>query len=74
MIQLRYSVDFTSYGVCKSVGVGSTQTSIFSPNAVFHSLYYSQEALRHVCFLQFSSISEERIWNFRPKGDGRSGS
>ena len=59
MIQLQYSVDFTSFlhlmvlanRYCK--GVGSTQTSIFSPNTVFHSLHYSQESLRHVCFLQF---------------------
>ena len=33
-------------------GVGSTQTSIFSLNTVFHSLHYSQESLRHF----FSSV------------------
>ena len=50
-------------------GVGSTQTSIFSPNTVFHSLHYSQESLRHVCFLQFSLISVQplhfyiSLWN-----------
>ena len=38
-------------------GVGSTQTSIFSPKTVFQFLHYSQESLRHVCFLQFSLIS-----------------
>ena len=36
--------------------VGSTQTSIFSPNTVFHSLHYRQESLHHVYFLQFSLI------------------
>ena len=30
------------------------KTSILSPNTVLHSLHYSQESLRHVCFLQFS--------------------
>ena len=50
-------------------GVGSTQTSIFSPNTVFHSLHYSQESLRHVCLLQFSLISVQplhfhiSLWN-----------
>ena len=37
--------------------IGSTQTSIFSPNIVFHSLHYSQQSLHHVYFLQFSLIS-----------------
>ena len=52
-------------------GVGSTQTSIFSPNTVFHSLYYIQESLHHVCFLQFSFISVQplhcyiSLWNFQ---------
>ena len=39
--------------------IGSTQTLIFSPNTVFHFLHYSQQSLRHVYFLQFSSIS---VW------------
>ena len=52
-------------------GVGSTQTSIFSPNTVLHSLHYSQESLRHVCFLQFSLISVQplhfyiSLWNLQ---------
>ena len=57
MTKRQYSVDFTSYGRLANryfKGVVSTQTSIFSPNTVFRSLHYSQESLRHVCFLQFS--------------------
>ena len=52
-------------------GVGSTETSIFSPNTVFHSFRYSQESLRHVCFLQFSLISVRplhfyiSLWNLQ---------
>ena len=41
--------------------IGLTQTSIFSPNTVFHSLHYSQESLHHVCFLQFSLISVQPL-------------
>ena len=54
---------------CK--GVEWTQTSIFSPNTMFHSLHYSQESLRHVCSLQFSLISVRplhcyiSIWNLQ---------
>ena len=33
--------------------IGFAQTSIFSPNTVFHSLHYSQQSLQHVYFLQF---------------------
>ena len=69
MIQLQCSVDFTSYSACKSVeyfkGVGSTQTSIFSPNTVFHSLHYSQESLCHACsnrFLQGNYHHISFIW------------
>ena len=36
--------------------IGSTQTSIFSRNTVFHPLHYSQQSLHHVYFLQFSLI------------------
>ena len=52
-------------------GVGSTQTSIFSLNTVFHFLHSSQESLRHVCFLQFSFISVQplhfyiSLWNLQ---------
>ena len=45
MIQLQYSVDFTYYGACWNryfKGVGSTQTSIFSPNTVCVSLFALQ--------------------------------
>ena len=51
--------------------VGSTQTSIFSPTTVLHSLHYNQESLRHVCFLQFSLISVRplhfyvSLWNLQ---------
>ena len=38
-------------------GVGSTQ----SHNTVFHFLYYSQESLRYVCFLQFSLTSVQPL-------------
>ena len=41
MIHLEYSVDFTSYGACKSVfkDIGSTQTLIFSSNTVFQAMF-----------------------------------
>ena len=53
-------------------GVGSTQTSIFCPNTVFHCLHHSQETpLCHACFLQFSLISVRplhfyiSLWNLQ---------
>ena len=32
--------------------VGSTQTSIFGPNTVFHSLHYSQKSLRTSVYIR----------------------
>ena len=51
--------------------IGFAQTSIFSPNTVFHSLHSSQQSLQHVYFLQFSLISIRpphfyiNLWNLQ---------
>ena len=52
MIKLEYSVDFTSYGACKSVFSRHRIDSNFdfSPNTLFHFLRYSQQSLHHVYF------------------------
>ena len=54
-------------------GVGSTQTSTFSPIAVLLSLHHghSQKSLRHFCFLRFSLTSvrplhfQISLWNLQ---------
>ena len=63
MIQLEYSVDFTSYSACKSVfkDIGSTQTSIFSPNTGSYILCTKEQSRRYVYFLQFSLISVQPL-------------
>ena len=51
--------------------IRSTQTSIFSPNSLFHFLHQSQQSLHHVYFLQFSLISvrpphfDISLWNLQ---------